>query len=417
MVQYFERIIDEQLQRALSSFGAVIIDGPRAVGKTTTALQHAESSIRLDASPRYVDLADVSPEMILGGETPRLIDEWQIAPTIWNAVRHEVDTRGKSGQFILTGSAVPADEVTRHSGAGRFKRIFLRPMTLSESGDSTKNVAFESAFANRKIAGIDGPTIADYARLIVRGGWPALVKDVDRNPGEYLGAYLDDVSRVDIPTLDTRVDPQRMATLLNVLARNISTEVSAAKIAKESEIASDGESLSAQTVRRYLDSLSRVNVLEEQPAWRPHLRSSIRLRVSPKWHFVDPSLAAAALLINEEALLDDLNTLGLFFESLAVRDIRVYASKIEASVYHYRDSEGLEVDVIVEKRDGTWAAFEVKMGGEANLDYAAASLHKLKNKVSEARLKTLSSLNIVTAGRMSYTRKDGVNVLALGHLF
>lgn len=419
MIEYRRRIADQLVTDALASFGAVVIEGPRAVGKTTTGLQVARSSVRLDESPELATLAEVSPRVVLDGDTPRLVDEWQLAPTLWNAVRHEVDVRGAPGQFILTGSATPHDDVTRHSGAGRFQRVTLRPMTLAESGDSTQAVAFTELFGGARLAGSGGPTVADYASLIVRGGWPALVGQPSRSPTQYLAAYLDDVARVDVPAVEGRVDPLRMRALIRALARNTSTEISAVKLGAEAEIGEPGDptmGVSPQTVRKYLDALARVFVVEEQPAWSPHLRSKVRLRVQPKWHFVDPSLAAAALRAGPRALIDDPRTLGFFFESLCIRDLRVYAQALDGRVFHYRDETGLEVDAIVELADGRWSAFEVKLGGAANIESAAGSLTKLAAKVADPRASRLASLNVVTAGTTSYTRADGVNVVAVGHL-
>lgn len=292
-------------------------------------------------------------------------------------------------------------------------------MTLFESGESTGAVAFDSLFGTPMVAAMGGPTVEEYASLIARGGWPALVREPKRDHTDYLTSYLDDIARVDIPATDTRVDPLRMQALIRALARNTATEISAVKLSNEAEIdnghtAKNG--VSPQSVRRYLDALARVFVLEEQPAWTPHIRSKVRLRVSPKWHFVDPSLAAAALGANVDQLLGDLPTLGLLFESLCVRDLRVYGSTIGAQVLHYRDETGLEVDCIVEDPSGTWAAFEVKLGGRKLIDEAAESLQRLANKVSPARQKQLASLNVLTAGNVSYTRPDGINVISLGHM-
>ncbi len=412
---YRDRVADRAIEAGLATFGALILEGPRAVGKTTTALQHAASSVRLDSSPDLLTLTETAPDVVLSGDTPRLIDEWQLAPTIWNAARHEVDTRGTVGQFILTGSTTPADDVTRHSGAGRFRRIVLRPMTLSESGESVGAVAFPALFDGAPVAGLGGPTVEDYVRLIVRGGWPALVQQPSRSPTDYLVSYLDDVARTDLPAAGARVDPIRMRALMRSLARNVATETSATRLAADAEVdTSDG--VSAQSVRKYLDALTRLHVLEEQPAWRAHLRSAVRQRVSPKWHFVDPSLAAAALEASPRTLLDDPRTLGFFFESLVIRDLRVYAGALGGTVTHYRDEQGLEVDAIVDLPDGRWAAFEVKLGGQTGIEAAAQSLHKLAAKVSTARTASLCSLNVITAGTTSLTRPDGVNVVSLGHL-
>ena len=414
MTEYRTRIIDQALADALITFGAVILEGPRAVGKTTTGLRHAASSVRLDASPQLATLAETAPDVVLSGDAPRLVDEWQLAPTIWNAVRHAVDMRGTAGQFILTGSSTPTDDLTRHSGAGRFGRLTLRPMTLSESGDSTGSVGFADLFDGRRVAGLGGPTVEDYARLIVRGGWPTLVAQPGRSATQYLTSYLDDVARTDLTAAGFRVDPVRMRALMRAIARNVATETPATKLAAEAEL--DDASVSPQSARKYLDALTRVHVLEEQPAWLPHLRSAIRQRVSPKWHFIDPSLAAAALEASPQALLNDPKTLGFLFESLAIRDLRVYAETLGGSVTHYRDEQNLEVDAIVELPDGRWAAFEIKLGGQANVDTAAKHLQKLASKVTEARVSALASLNVITAGSTSLQRPDGVNVIALGHL-
>jgi predicted AAA+ superfamily ATPase len=422
-MDYRVRLADDLIKDALGTFGAVIIQGPRAVGKTTSGLHLAASSVRLDSSPNLATLAQLSPERVLDGATPRLIDEWQLAPTLWNSVRHEVDTRGVAGQFILTGSATPADDITRHSGAGRFHRIMLRPMSLDESGDSIRQVSFTALFDNStdkpSVAGLGGPSVEKYAELIVRGGWPVLVMQPSRSPTQYLADYLDDVSRTDLRFAGLQADPIRVGALQRALARNTATEISASKLGAEAEIPFPGATstaISAQIVRKYIDALTRIFVVEEQPAWAPHLRSKVRLRVRPKWHFIDPSLAAAALRAQPEALLDDLNTLGLLFESLAIRDLRIYTQTLEGAVYHYRDDSGLEVDAIVELGDGRWAAFEVKLGGADNIKLAAANLCKLATKVSAQRAEKLCSLNVLTAGDESYTRPDGVNVIALGHL-
>lgn len=417
MVTYHERTVDRSISDALTTFGAVVLEGPRAVGKTTTGLHHSASSVRLDASPQLAELAETSPSAVLSGPTPRLIDEWQLAPTVWNAVRHEVDRRNEPGQFILTGSATPADSQTRHSGAGRFRRISLHPMALAESGESLRSVDMRCLLDGDAIGATGGPTVEEYARLIVRGGWPALVNAPQRSPFDYLSSYLEDVSRIDLPEMDVHVDPVRMRALLRALARNIATEIPLTKLAREAEIGNHGVSTTAQTARRYIDALTRAFVVKEVPAWAPHLRSKVRLRVQPVWHFIDPSLGAAALGASPEKLLADPESFGFFFESLCVRDLRVYAEVLGGEVFHYRDETGLEVDAIVELRDGSWAAFEVKLGGAKAIETGAQSLHALAVKVSAQRAKELRTKVILTAGETSYTRPDGVNVVAIGHLF
>lgn len=413
MSTYRPRLIDTKLDNKLHSSGGVLVRGARQVGKTTTALQHAASSVRLDDSNSR-RLAQLEPAAILAGRAPRLVDEWQLVPEVWNAVRHEIDTRQAKGQFILTGSAAPSDDLTRHSGAGRIARLTLRPMSLSESGDSTEKVRFASLWEGWDSGTLGGPTVADYAGLIVRGGWPNLIGLPPAEAADSLVDYVDNLSSVDLRALDSPPDPARTAALLKALARNTSTEASLAKLADEAQI--DGTGASTQTIRKYLDQLTQVFVLDELTAWPVHLRSSIVRRVKPKWHFVDPSLGAAVLRATPDSFLKDLETFGLFFESLAIRDLRAYADTIDAQVFHYRDSEGLEVDAIIERPDGTWAACEIKLGGESNIDQAATNLARLQNRLPASKWHQLASLNVITAGPTSYRRKDGIQVVALGHL-
>jgi predicted AAA+ superfamily ATPase len=415
MNAYKPRLIDALIGRKLKTLGAVVLRGPRAVGKTTTALYHAASSVRLDQRKDLIDIAEIAPETLLAGEVPRLVDEWQLAPSIWNSIRAEVDARGLPGQFILTGSATPAEDKTRHTGAGRMARLTLRPMTLSEQRQTTAQVSFADLFTSgATVSGMGGPDVPAYAELIVKGGWPAWHgRDVDVAM-DALRDYVDNIADVDLRVLDGRSEPIRMAALIKALARNISTEASLQKLAVESDIPSGG--LSTPTVRKYLDQLTRIFVLEELPAWKPHIRSSIRARVKPKWHFVDPSLATAALGVSPDTLLSDLNAMGLLFESMAVRDLRVYADRLDASVFHYRDSTNLEIDAIVERRDGVWIGVEVKLGGERAIAEAVANFGKFRSRLSEAKLARLASHCIITGGQTSFTRSDGIHVIALGHL-
>jgi len=410
---YRARLIDARLDRKLRTSGGVLLRGARQVGKTTTALQHAASSVRLD-EPAAGRLARLEPGAILGGPAPRLIDEWQLVPDVWNAVRHEIDGRRLKGQFILTGSSAPADDLTRHSGAGRIARMTLRPMSLSESGDSTGRVRFASLWEGWDSGALGGPTVSDYAGLVVRGGWPGQVGHPASDAADALADYVDNLSSVDLRALDSPPDPARTSALLRALARNTSTEASLVKLAAEAHI--DGAGAAPPTIRKYLDQLTQVFVLDELPAWPVHLRSSIARRVKPKWHFVDPSLGAAVLRVTPDSLLRDLEAFGLFFESLAIRDLRAYADTVDAQVFHYRDSENLEVDAIIERPDGTWAACEIKLGGSEAIEQAASSLLRLQNRLPADKWSMLASLNIITAGPASYCRDDGVRVIALGHL-
>ncbi|MDR0847450.1 MAG: DUF4143 domain-containing protein [Propionibacteriaceae bacterium] len=426
MVDYVERISDRKLDRYLRIFGAVVLQGARATGKSTSGVHAAASQIRLDSSPNLPALVQTDPSVALEGETPRLIDEWQLAPQVWNSVRHEVDMRQLAGQFILTGSATPSDDITRHSGAGRFGRISLRTFSLAEAQMSTRKVDFAQLLNNDQsqgsLASFGGPRVADYVDQIIRGGWPMVSHFSQSEAQEYLASYLDDVARVDIriPMQDglaSTSDPQRVWALIRALARNTATEVSVAKLAIEAEVSEGRVGIDQKSARKYLDQLSRIFVLEELPAWHTHIRSKVRLRVSPKWHFIDPSLAASALQLSSKRLLDDPNCLGFFFESLAIRDIRIYSDALSGSVFHYRDDAGLEVDAIVELRDGIWAGFEIILGGDKWIDAGAENLKRLRAKVTDARQRDLASLNVITAGVESYTRPDGVNVISLGHLF
>jgi predicted AAA+ superfamily ATPase len=415
MRPYRERILDRLIERKLQSSGALLLRGARAVGKTTTALHHAKSSVRVDESPQMLVQAEVAPKTLLEGVSPRLIDEWQLAPGLWNAVRHEIDTRGKVGQFILTGSASPNADKTRHTGAGRIAQLALRTMTLQESGESLKAVDFASLFSSEPIAAaLGGLTVEEYAGRIVRGGWPALIALSPKAASEALTDYVENLASVDLRTLASSPDPQRMKALIKSLARNIATEASLGRLAQEAQLF-DGTP-TAQTVRKYLDQLTQIYVLEELPAWRTHMKSSVQTRVKPKWHFVDPSLATAALRVSPQSLLDDLAAMGFFFESLAIRDLRVYAQAIDAEVFHYRDSTGLEVDAIVERYDGSWIAVEVKLGGETGIAEAVSNFKKLRSRLTSQKLEKLASCNIITAGQNSYTRPDGINLLALSHL-
>ena len=418
MKKYKKRFADVASKNAIETFGAVVIEGAKAVGKSTSAIHIAASSVSLDSSPELAALAQTSPGVVLAGQVPRLVDEWQLAPNLWNAVRHEADRRGSPGQFILTGSATPTDEITLHSGAGRFGRIRLRTMSLAETGHSTTQVNFRDLFSRgRKIGGLGGPEIPQIARLVVQGGWPLVMGMTEEQSSLYLRSYLEDTARLDV---GNRTDRQRVQSLIRALARNLATETAIRRLMNESQLTepelSEDAGVSVPTVRKYLDSLTRIFILEELPAWSTHIRSSVRQRVSPKWHFLDPSLAASALGVNSARLLTEPKTLGFFFESLAIRDLRIYAEALGGNVSYYRDETGLEVDAVAELPDGKWAGFEIKLGGEQFVNEGATNLKKLRDKLAEQRQRDLMSLNVVTAGNTSYSRDDGVNVIALGHL-
>jgi uncharacterized protein len=399
----------------MSAVGAVVIEGPKACGKTATARQFAASEVLLDVDQNARETIALEPSLVLDGPTPRLLDEWQIEPTIWNHIRRAVDERGKPGQFILTGSAVPPDDITRHTGAGRIGRLKMRPMSLFEANRSTGAISLASLFEgtlNR--TGDPGLTVADISNDISVGGWPGWR---GHNVTDRLLAvrdYLDEIARVDIGRVDgTRRDPNRVTQLLASLARNIATPVSAATLAKDTGGA-DGP-LKDDTVREYLGALERLMVVENQPAWAPHLRSRHRLRTAPKRHFVDPSLAVAALRATPERLMEDLKLFGFMFESLVLRDLRIYAQAADAQVSHYRDSSELEVDAIIETRDGSWMAFEIKLG-QAQIDSAAANLTRFAERLDTTKCGKPALLGVIVATGYGYQRKDGIAVIPIGAL-
>lgn len=412
---YTPRIVDPELSALLKASGAVLIEGARGCGKTATGRNVAASEALLDVDEDMHNAVSVNPAAVLGGETPRLIDEWQLAPAVWNHVRRAVDDRQQPGQFILTGSAMPADDVTRHSGAGRFTRLRMRPMSLYELGRSDGRISLASLLADEKPEDVacDLPVEA-IAKHIAVGGWPALRDLAVPDALRLLRNYIGELCRVDVSRLDeTRRDPARVERLLISLARNVATHAAATTLAASAG-GSDGP-LDDDTVREYLDALERLMVVENQPAWSTHLRSTHRLRKAAKRHFVDPSLAAAALGATPERLLREIRLFGFLFESLVVRDLRVYAHAADAEVYQYRDSSGLEVDAIVEAYDGRWAAFEVKLDS-SRVDEAAANLLKFASKVDTDVSGKPAALGVITSGRFGYELENGVRLIPIAAL-
>jgi len=410
---YHPRIVDAQLTSLLEAVGAVVLEGPKACGKTRTALEVARSVVRLDVDANARQAAAIDPSLILEGEVPRLIDEWQLEPQVWNHVRRAVDDRGSTGQFILTGSAVPSDDVTRHTGAGRFARLMLRPMSLHESGHSTGAISLAAIMEGEPSRAVDpGLDLREIARRVVMGGWPGLVGAAPEQAALAVRAYVDEVRRTDIQRLEgVAHDPERVLQLMRSLARNVATMTGIATMAKD--IAGTERPIDEDTAYRYHDALSRLMVIEDQPAWAPHLRSRSRVRVSPKRHFIDPSLAAAVMRVTPERLLDDLNLLGLLFESMVIRDLRVYAQAQDAQVLHYKDNTGLEVDAIVERADGAWGAFEVKLG-TTYVEEAARSLRAFVERVDTTKCGPPRALAVITGFGLGYTREDGIRVIPIG---
>lgn len=406
---YRQRVVDAEVKRGLRAAGFVVLEGPRACGKTWTGLRFARSAVRLDTDVDARTIAAVEPAILLRGPTPRLLDEWQVMPSLWNHVRHACDAAPERGLFILAGSAQPADDITRHTGAGRVRRIRMRPMSLFESSDSSGEVSLSSLLGGNTCSAAPSPLgLSDVTDVMCRGGWPGQfdlpLEEIQQN----LRNYLSEVARTDIAQLDGGAahNPIGVDRLLRSLARNTATE------ARNSTLAADvePEPLHRHTVRAYLGALRRLFVAEEQPAWSVRLRSKAPLRTSPKWHLVDPSLAAAALGADPARLMADTSTLGLLFESLVVRDLRILAQPLGGSVFHLRDAAGLEADAIVEMPDGTWIGIEIKLGGGDAVDAAANSLLRLRHKVDARRVDQLAGLVVVTATGYGYARPDGVQV-------
>jgi uncharacterized protein len=408
-------MVDAELRESLASAGAVLIEGPRACGKTETARQAARSEVLLDVDPAARRAASVDPRVILDGASPRLIDEWQVEPAIWNHVRRAVDEREGAGHFILTGSSIPPDDETRHVGAGRIIRLRMRPMTLAESGHSSAEVSLSSLLDGEPIRAADpGLTVHEIADLVCVGGWPGNLGKTASMSQRLLRGYIAEIARADVTRVDgVRRDPQTVLRLLRSLARNVATPASVSVLRADVNGA-DG-SLKAETVSSYLDSLSRLMILENLPAWAPSLRSRTRLRAASVRHFVDPSLAVAAVGATPARLLRDLEWLGFLFENLVVRDLRVMAQSLGAQLFAYRDESGLEADAVVEMPNGRWAAFEVKLG-LGDVDVAARHLLRLATRVDTGAAGEPLALAVITATGYGYMRDDGVAVIPIGAL-
>jgi len=417
--KYLPRIVDKVLDTALKASGAVLIEGPKWCGKTRTAEEKAASTIYMqdpDHTASYLQAADIKPSLLLDGDTPHLIDEWQMAPVLWDAVRFAVDKRGETGQFILTGSAVPKDNAVKHTGTGRISRMIMRPMSLFESLESTGKISLKSLFdgtAKRK-NGHSSLTIEGLAFALIRGGWPASVGQKESVALKQVYDYVDAVINIDVSRVDgVEKSPARFRALMRSLARNVSTTASLTTI--HQDIAADEQTISEKTISAYINALRRIFVIEDLPAWNPAMRSKTALRAAPKRHFVDPSIAAAVLRANSENLLQDFNTFGLLFESLCIRDLRVYAQAIDGEVFHYRDKSGLEADAIVHLKDGRWGAVEVKMGAK-EIEKAAENLKILCEKINLDKMKKPSFLMVLTATELGYQRDDGVYIVPIGCL-
>lgn len=409
---YRPRLIDAELDTALRAIGGVLIEGARGCGKTWTASQRAKSQVRLDTDLQARAAGLIAPEVLLDGDNPRLLDEWHLVPEVWNQVRRRIDdTGGRTGLFILTGSAEARDDATRHSGAGRILRLTMRPMSLAEMGYSSGAVSLEGLLRGQvPRAGDQGLNIRELAEIIAVGGWPALQTRTLNEALTAVRSYLTESARVDLRRLEgPRHEPERVARVLRSLARYTASAIGDKPIADDASDPDDP--VSRQRVNEYLSALRRIFVLEDLPAWAPTLRATARVRKKPKHHFVDPSIAVAALRADPDRLVLEVDTLGLLFESLVVRDLRVYAQAMGADVFHYQEQR-LEADAIVECPDGRWAAFEMKLG-PSQVESGVESLLALKRRVAGNRQGEPASLNVITGWGYAYQRPDGVNVIPI----
>lgn len=422
MVKYKHRIADRFLERKVLGKGAVLIEGPKWCGKTTTAKQLSKSILDLGDSSVLMQssqLIEISPKALLEGKTPRLIDEWQALPTIWDCIRSEVDRRGEPSQFILTGSSVlPEAEETIHSGTGRFAYIKMRTMSLYESGESTGSISLSDLFEGKSFEVLQNEMdIDELAYLICRGGWPWATLIPKEVALDQAFDYVDSVVQKDIQRVDKiKRSPDRARLLLRSYARNISQQISYATIRKDM-LANDASTLDEDTVADYVKALKKLFVIEDLAAWNPNIRSKAAIRTSDTRHFVDPSIGTAALRLGPKDLINDLQSFGLFFEDLVVRDLRVYAEALDGELYHYRDSSGLECDTVLHRRNGSYALLEVKIGGENRINEGAANLLALAKNIDTNKMSAPSFMAVIIGvGKYAYQRKDGVYVIPIGCL-
>lgn len=420
MREYKPRIADTILQRKLAGKGAVLIEGPKWCGKTTTAEKAAQSTLYMadpENEKQNLMLADINPKLLLRGEPPRLIDEWQVAPKLWDAVRYEVDHRDEEGQFILTGSAVPPNnEEIKHTGTGRFSWLLMRPMSLFESGEAEGSVSLTDLFSGKQdIMGINPLDIHRLAFLVCRGGWPRASFLKDEIALDQAYDYYDAIVHADISRVDgVKRDAERVKRLMRSYARNQGAQISNEALKADME-QNDVSSLDANTVMSYINALKKIFVIEEMPAWNPNLRSKTSIRSADTRYFIDPSIAVAALGVGPNDLLGDLNTFGLLFETMCVRDLRVFSDALHGCVYHYRDKTGLECDAVIHLRNGAYGLIEIKLGGDAAIEHGAETLKKLRDKIDTDKMKAPAFLMVLTGtSQYAFRREDGVYVVPIG---
>jgi len=419
---YKKRLIERIINDKLKGVGAVVINGPKYCGKTTTALTIANSEIKIDENGMLatnIHLSEINPSLLLNGNTPRLIDEWQLAPLLWDEIRNEIDSRSFVGQFILTGSSTPieSDKIT-HSGAGRFSFVNMRTMSLYESLESSGEVSLETLFNNPTvIKGVNKLSLKDISYIMCRGGWPHSL-DLDKNVAiSIVNDYVDAIVKSDINRADgIKKNPERVMRLMRSLARNQGTQVSDLTICKDIAT-NDVSSLSVETVNSYINALKKIFIIEDLRAWNPNLRSKISIRTSDTRYYVDPSIATSLLGIRPNDLINNLNTMGFLFETMAIRDLRIYAETLSGEVYHYRDKTDLECDAVIHLRNGKYGLIEIKLGGDTLIEQACKNLIRLKNKIDTNKMHEPSFLMVLVAtGPYAYKRKDGIYVVPIGTL-
>lgn len=422
MKAYKKRIADEVIKKKLKGKGAVLVEGAKWCGKTTTSEELSGSVLYMskpDNMKQNLTLAEINPSLLLEGKTPRLIDEWQIAPKLWDAVRYEVDHRNEEGQFILTGSAVPAslDEV-QHTGTGRFAWVRMRPMSLFESGESNGSVRLSELFQSpEQIAAINPMDLKQIAFLVCRGGWPRATFLEDEIALEQAYDYYDAIINQDISRVDgVKRDAERVKTLMRSYARNQGAQAPNTTL-KADMMANDADTLDEDTVFSYVNALKKIFVIEDMPAWNPNLRSKTAIRTSDTRYFTDPSIGVAALGLGPDDLIGDLDTFGLMFECMCIRDLRVYADALGGGVYHYRDKSGLECDAVVHLRNGSYGLIEIKLGGNQAIEHGVKTLKQLAGKIDTDKMKSPAFLMVLTAvGGYAYRREDGVYLVPIGCL-
>lgn len=421
MKNYLPRITDKLLDERLKAKGAILIEGPKWCGKTTSAKEFAKSFIAMDEpdkTKQYKQMAELNPSALLEGETPRLIDEWQLAPNLWNAVRYEVDKRDDFGQFILTGSAVPAEfDASMHSGTGRISRLYMRTMSLYESKDSDGAISLSNLFDDKEISCANHKTLDDIAFLICRGGWPISIK-LDGKASLFQAIdYFDSVVKNDISRVDSvKRDVEKAKSLLRSYARHVGSQAPLETIRKDM-LANQADTFDQVTLYSYIDALKKIFVIEDAPAWNPNIRSKTAIRSTDTRYFIDPSIATAALGIGPKDLTQDLNTMGLLFENLAVRDLRIYSELLDGSVYHYRDKSGLECDAVIHLRNGSYGLVEIKLGGDKLIEEGAQALKTLSDLIDTNSMKKPSFMMVLCAqAPFAYKRNDGVYVVPITSL-